>query len=300
MHMDRISYPISNIDISHTVQALETKGAIHDKAHFYIDGYNIADHDNISKVLEQLVHKGWLNSPSDFNECERRVNLLSLISEFSMADVVLEYSDKTYLHLDHDPHISMEFKRNDDSALEMVYSATYSDVEGEVFTLNCKMLLGDDFTLNENKARVYFEFNDNCPIELRKDLDCRTVTERIIDWFKKIFSPSSYIAANTASFTVNDRAEIQIPPDDDYDWDDMADVGIIRSAESSALGEIDFLLDEIDELFDGTDHYSNKIDKSPNEGFKQLTEELGAVKAWDRNNGYQYVTVPIADIENSE
>ncbi|WP_222425005.1 hypothetical protein, partial [Yersinia massiliensis] len=85
-----------------------------------------------------------------------------------------------------------------------------------------------------------------------------------------------------------------------YDWDDMADVGIIRSAESSALGEIDSLLDEIDELFDGTDHYSNKIDKSPNEGFKQLTEELGAVKAWDRNNGYQYVTVPIADIENSE
>jgi hypothetical protein len=260
--MDRISYPISNIDISHTVQAMETKGVTHDKAHFYIDGYNIADHDNISKMLEQLVHKGWLNSPSDFNECERRVNLLSLISEFSMADVVLEYSDKTHLHLDHDPHISMEFKRNDDSALEMVYSATYSDVEGEVFTLNCKMLLGDDFTLNENKARVYFEFNDNCPIELRKDLDCRTVTERIIDWFKKIFSPSSYIADNTAPFTVNDRTKIQhlpfeklanidahdaiqyITDDDGYNWDTAGDVGTKRYTENSIIDEIDDLSDE--------------------------------------------------------
>ncbi|PHZ25558.1 hypothetical protein [Yersinia massiliensis] len=333
--MDRISYPISNIDISHTVQAMETKGVTHDKAHFYIDGYNIAEHDNISKMLEQLVHKGWLNSPSDFNECERRVNLLSLISEFSMADVVLEYSDKTHLHLDHDPHISMEFKRNDDSALEMVYSATYSDVEGEVFTLNCKMLLGDDFTLNENKARVYFEFNENCSTELRNDLDCRTVIERIFDWFKNKFSSSSYIADNTVSFKVSGSPDIQHLPfaglsDNDFNelFSNEKEEGELSKNNSLKTNMAMYYKTDIDDenkfitdekgyewetigtqldTIDGVgkttvsvDIVIDEINNLSNEDCEQLSEELGAVNVWDRSNGYQYATVPIADIDNSE
>ncbi|WP_145579970.1 hypothetical protein [Yersinia vastinensis] len=203
--MDKISYPLSKIGLSNTFQALENRGAIPEKAQFYIDGDNVESIGSASESLERLIHKGWL-IPSDNNiETDRRVNLLTSMSKFSMVELTLEHSDKMYPYLHHDNHILMKFDFDSDSGLKMRHSVTYGNGKCDLFTLHCQMLLSEDFQLDENKTNIYFEFASQCPKELQQDLDLRTITTKILDWLKNLFFPNSYNADNTVPFSLSDN-----------------------------------------------------------------------------------------------
>ncbi|CNI82626.1 hypothetical protein [Yersinia vastinensis] len=198
--MDKISYSLSKIGLSNTFQALENRGAIPEKAQFYICGNNENSINSASEALDGLVLGGWLSSPDNEAESERRVRVLTLMSKFSMAEFALAHSDKMYPYLHHNSHILMEFDSDSDSELTMNYSVNYTDGKCGLFTLHCQMLLGKDFQLDENKTNIYFEFEPQCPTELQQSLDFRTITSKVLDWLKSIFFPDSYDRENTAPF----------------------------------------------------------------------------------------------------
>ncbi|CNE41260.1 Uncharacterised protein [Yersinia bercovieri] len=232
----------SNIDI----QVSEKNDLMVNKAKVYINGVILSDHDNSREVLEQLVNKGWLNAANSYGESEERVNLLNLISKFSMAGFMLKHrdNDNKYPFLEHDSQISMESKYSSDSGLVMRYSVNCGDGESALFTLNWQIILGENFDLSGEGIDVGFVFEKDCPDDLKKDLDCQTLWQRIIDWFKNLFSQSSYITNNTCQvnycFIKNNFYE---SADDD----------------GSSWGDIELSLDNLSKKLNEHDERDNKI-----------------------------------------
>ncbi|EKN4712107.1 hypothetical protein FG465_000807 [Yersinia enterocolitica] len=207
--MSIISYKIPYTELNNMMLAYTDRGVTQDKAQFYINGYNVAGHDNTGEAIGQLVKNGWLAPPNTLGESERRVNLLNLISNSSMADVMLVRSDTHYFCLKHENNISMEFKLNSDDKLEMIYSVNYRHSNGnDLFTLYCQVPLGKEFELDESGPHVFFEFTEQCPNNLKNDLDCRTIKNRILDWLRNLF----YIGHNSTPFTVKNISDaVEIP-----------------------------------------------------------------------------------------
>lgn len=195
----------SNIDFHKDIKASEKNDLMANKTKIYIDGVILSDHDNSSEVLNQLVNKGWLNSANSCGESEERVNLLNLISKFSMTRFMLKHhdNDNKYPFLEHDSQISMEFKYSSDSELEMRYSVNCGDGESDLFTLNCQIILGENFDLSGKGICVDFVFEKDCPDDLKKDLDCKALWQRIFDWLVNLFSQRSHTTNNTYKINNN-------------------------------------------------------------------------------------------------
>ncbi|WP_186369438.1 hypothetical protein [Yersinia bercovieri] len=267
----------SNIDI----QVSEKNDLMVNKAKVYINGVILSDHDNSREVLEQLVNKGWLNAANSYGESEERVNLLNLISKFSMAGFMLKHrdSDNKYPFLEHDSQISMESKDSSDSGFVMRYSVNCGDGESDLFTLNCKLFLEKNFDLSGEGIYVGFVFEKDCPDDLKKDLDCQTLWQRIIDWFKNIFSQSSYITNNTCqvSYGFIKKNFYESADDDGSSW---GDIEVLLDNLSKELNEHDERdkksieninanpLENIDEkyLVKSNEHYTTMYSLTANTG----------------------------------
>lgn len=211
----------SNIDI----QAPEKNDLMVNKTKIYIDGVILSDHDNSSEVLSQLVDKGWLNPANSCGESEERVNLLNLISKFSMAGFMLKHrdNDNKYPFLEHGSQISMESKYSSDSGFVMRYSVNCGDGKSDLFTLNCQIILGENFDLSGEGIDVGFVFEKDCPDDLKKDLGCKTLWQMIIDWLKNLFSQSSYIPNNTCQVNYGfiENNFYESADDDGSSWGDI-------------------------------------------------------------------------------
>ncbi|HEN3576738.1 TPA: hypothetical protein U5E37_003561 [Yersinia enterocolitica] len=169
-----------------------------EKRQFYIEGAHVYDDKKVEeRVLAELVNRDWLKE-GDEKENERRVTVLKNASQYSMATVAIQHSEKMYPYL-HSEGISMEFNSDSDYGLEMRYSVPYSDGEKRLFTLECQLFLGKDFELNEVQSRVYYHFEKQCPREFRCSVNFNSIMEKILDWLKELFTPNSYAAANTMS-----------------------------------------------------------------------------------------------------
>ncbi|EQB8080055.1 hypothetical protein ACYRDJ_002421 [Yersinia enterocolitica] len=206
--MDRISYPISRLELHHAVNSLKMSNTPIEKRQFYIEGTRFYDDKKVEeRVLEELVNRGWLKE-GDEKENKRRVTVPENVNQYSMATVAIQHSQTMHPYL-HYEGISMEFNSDSHYGLEMRYSVPYSDGNKRLFTLECQLFLGEDFVLNEVKSRVYYYFEKQCPSELRRDVNRNSILEMIFDWFKELFIPKDYAAANTMS-----------PPKNEYKgWD---------------------------------------------------------------------------------
>ncbi|HHL2500508.1 TPA: hypothetical protein ACQ301_002557 [Yersinia enterocolitica] len=206
--MNRISYPISRLELYNVVNSLKISNTPIEKRQFYIDGARFYGVEKVEeRVLEELVNRGWLKE-GDEKENKRRVTVLENVSQYSMATVAIQHSQTMHPYL-HYEGISMEFNSDSHYGLEMCYSVPYSDGDKRLFTLECQLFLGKDFVLNEVKSRVYYNFEKQCPSELRRDVNRNSILEMIFDWFKEFFTPKDYAAANTMS-----------PPKNEYKgWD---------------------------------------------------------------------------------
>ncbi|WP_145535940.1 hypothetical protein [Yersinia thracica] len=213
--MNRISYPISHLELHNVVNSLKMSNAPIEKRQFYIDGARFYDDKKVDKkvdekvdekveerVLAELVNRYWLKE-GDEKENERRVTVLENMSQYSMATVAVQHSQTIYPYL-HYEGISMEFNSDSDYGLEMRYSVPYSDGKKRLFTLECQLFLGENFELNEVQSRVYYHFEKQCPSELRRDVNRNSILEMIFNWFKELFTPNSYAAANTMSPSKNE------------------------------------------------------------------------------------------------
>ncbi|HDL7429837.1 TPA: hypothetical protein PXN84_004096 [Yersinia enterocolitica] len=196
--MPRVSYPISCLELYNVVNSLKVSNTPIEKRQFYIDGSRFYDVEKVEKrVLEELVNRGWLEK-GDEKENKRRVTVLEKVSQYSMATVALQHSQTMHPYL-HYEGISMEFNLDSHYGLEMRYSVPYSDGDKRLFTLECQILLGKDFLFNEVESRVYYNFEKQCPSKLRYDVNLNSILEMIFDWFKELFTPKAYAAANTMS-----------------------------------------------------------------------------------------------------
>lgn len=185
--MKIISYPIAYLGLTNTVSALEIKNTPFEKTQFYIEGRMDGTKD-IRDVLATLVDNGWLYADNK-EENNRRVAVLNLLSKYSMTTVALEHVKREYPYLHHDD-ISIDFKFNSNSGLEVNYLVPYSDGHQPLFTLGSQLFLGKNFELDEEKSRVFFEFKEQCPSDLKGGVDRRTIKDMILDWLKNLFSNS--------------------------------------------------------------------------------------------------------------
>ncbi|WP_145537552.1 hypothetical protein [Yersinia kristensenii] len=206
--MNRISYPIKSLGLTNTVSALEAQNAPFEKTQFYVEG-RFTGYRNISEVLDKLVDIGWLEAGNK-EEDDRRVAVLNLLSKYSMATVALEHAKRGYPYLHHDD-ISMEFKPDKHRGLELHYSVPYTDGFQPLFTLDCQLFLGKNFELNEKSSRVFFKFENRCSSELRSDVNPNGIIKMILEWFKALFTPNSYIVAN-AILSPTSQSELWVPP----------------------------------------------------------------------------------------
>ncbi|EKN3489453.1 hypothetical protein OZ832_003918 [Yersinia enterocolitica] len=196
--MNRISYSISRLELYNVVNSLKVSNTPIEKRQFYIDGSHFYGVEKVEeRVLKELVNRGWLKE-GDEKENKRRVTVLEKVSQYSMATVALEYAKREYPYLYHDD-ISIEFNLDSHYGLEMRYSVPYSDGDKRLFTLECQILLGEDVVLNEVESRVYYNFEKQCPSKLRYDVNLNSILEMIFDWFKELFTPKAYAAANIMS-----------------------------------------------------------------------------------------------------
>ncbi|EMX8399993.1 hypothetical protein AAHR76_000743 [Yersinia enterocolitica] len=196
--MPRVSYPISCLELYNVVNSLKVSNTPIEKRQFYIDGSHFYGVEKVEeRVLKELVNRGWLKE-CDEKENKRRVTVLEKVSQYSMATVALEYAKRGYPYLYHDD-TSIEFNLDSHYGLEMRYSVPYSDGDKRLFTLECQILLGEDVVLNEVESRVYYNFEKQCPSKLRYDVNLNSILEMIFDWFKELFTPKAYAAANTMS-----------------------------------------------------------------------------------------------------
>lgn len=237
--MSRISYPIESLGLTNTVSALKSNNTPIEKKQFYIDGECSGGYKNIKEVLERLVHKGWLKAGTDDDD-KRRIAVLNVVSRYSMATVALEHAKRGHPYLHHDD-ISMEFKLDRHHGLEMHYSVPYTDGAQLLFTLDCQLFLGKDFTLNEETSRIFFKFEKQCSGELRRDVNRNGIIKMILEWFKELFTPNSYAIANTMPGSKN-PTEIGTPKLA------YANLGVIESKSHEQVEEIfsecDFVFEE--------------------------------------------------------
>ncbi|WP_145509810.1 hypothetical protein [Yersinia rochesterensis] len=238
--MNKISYPIECLGLTNTVSALKAQNSPCEKTQFHIEG-RLTGYRNISEVLEKLVDIGWLEAGNK-EEDNRRATVLNLLSKYSMATVALEHAKRGHPYLHHDD-ISMEFKSDNHSGLEMNYSVSYTDGFQPLFTLGCQLFLGKDFELDEEKSRIFFKFEKECSGELRSDVNRNSIIKMILDWFKELFTPNSYAAANTMSPPGNEF-EVWVPPFENLTDRQLKDVMLEMNFETEDI----YIDDEMSEI----------------------------------------------------
>ncbi|WP_145567124.1 hypothetical protein, partial [Yersinia aleksiciae] len=232
MTITTISNPPLRFDSQYEVENLEGENFESNKPVFYNGKGNIIENDDIDNVIEKSFLGDILGKKVNNSEKIALGNLIRGLSEVSLVDVGLCNKDKWNYLLGDAETTLISFARGSDHAIEISYSANYKDKNkiNDLFTLNYKIILDNEFKLNKNEADISFTFHEKCPIDLIHDLKSLTFIERIWLWIKSLFSSGSYTANNTVLLKINDMSKIRqrslaestgsdLPSQDEFAWD---------------------------------------------------------------------------------